>query len=87
MDERVRVAMAQAEFALGEVAKLAVLREPALAEDLAELVECLAGLRLDVLQLGLDRLVDDAHGDLRGVVGRSEASAAAGTPVSRMSVE
>jgi hypothetical protein len=60
-----------------------VLREPVRAEQFAGLAGCLSGLRLDVLQLGLERLVDDVHGGFRGGARPAAASPAGGGAVTR----
>jgi hypothetical protein len=55
--QRIRVAVAQAKLAFEHVPYLAMLGQPALFHESGELGKALAGLGLDVVDLGLDGLV------------------------------
>jgi len=56
--ERVGIAVTETELLHREAAQFAVLREAAAGQQRAQLVQCPAGLRLDVLQLRIPGLVE-----------------------------
>jgi hypothetical protein len=61
MYEGIRVAVTETEFALEVIADLTVFGQPAFPDDCSQFIQRLSRLLLNIIQLGLDSLIQGTH--------------------------